>query len=242
MALPIFVGWDSRFPEPALVLAHSIRKHTSIPVAIHFLDYRHLQDCYGFNRAYDPKATTEFTYSRFLVPHLCGYDGVAIFMDNDLVCLSDIAELVRGCTTQLLKDAATLLVRKHEQQAVDGAPKMYGAKQTAYPRKNWSSLMVMDCAKLKLWTKPVVETASGAYLHRFQDIPDAQIGEVPDGWNDLEDQYRPGITKLLHWTEGGPWYEECRDCPHAEVWLQARRDWLISEGRDPLTPLPPVAA
>lgn len=100
--------------------------------------------------------------------------------------------------------------------------------------------MLLDCARLSCWTKPVVETASGARLHRFEDIPDSDIGEVPDGWNDLAHQYLVGITKLLHWTEGGPYLAGCENCCWAELWLQARREWLVAEGQDPKTPLIPV--
>jgi hypothetical protein len=222
----IFIGWDSRFPEPGLVLAHSLRSRSSRPLDVRFLDYRHLHDCYGFDRTHDPLASTEFTYSRFLVPYLCGYDGFALFMDNDMLCLGDVLDLPRSL---FLKDAhtpgvhdKTLWVVKHDHQAADGSVKMYGAVQTAYPRKNWSSLMLMDCSKLKCWTKRVVETASGARLHRFHDVPDDQIEALPPEWNSLDAM--DDKTKLIHWTSGGPWFEQYRDCPHADVWYKARAE------------------
>src|SRR3954469_13268172 len=91
---PLFIGWGFWFPEPALVAAHSFRLRSSIPLDIRFLDLKHLKDCYGFNPLPDEKATTEFTRSRFLVPWLCGYQGHAIFVDNDVVCLDDVAKLI----------------------------------------------------------------------------------------------------------------------------------------------------
>ena len=97
---------------------------------------------------------------------------------------------------------------------------MYGAVQTSYPRKNWSSMMLMNCAKLKLWTKEVVQTQTGAYLHRFQDIPDAQIGELPKTWNTLD--WMDHTTKLIHYTNGGPWFEQYQDHPHAGIWYKYR--------------------
>jgi hypothetical protein len=215
----IFIGWDSRFPQPGLVLAHSLRSRASGPLDIRFLDYRHLHDCYGFDRTHDPLASTEFTYSRFLVPYLCGYEGHALFMDNDMLCLGDVLGLVYG---PLQTPAASLWVVKHDHQPVDGSVKMYGATQTAYPRKNWSSLMLMDCSKLKCWTKTVVETASGARLHRFHDVPDDRIGALPPEWNSLDAM--DDKTKLIHWTSGGPWFEQYRDCPHADVWYKARAE------------------
>lgn len=236
----IFIGWDSRFPEPALVLEHSIRRRTNCRLRISFLDYRHLHDCHRFNRAPDPLATTEFSYSRFLVPYLCNYEGMACFMDNDMVCLDDIQELME-MMPKMKKEGYVLRVRKHEQQVTSDTK--FGdskAPQRSYPRKNWSSLMLMDCSKLGHWSKDVVENAPGSQLHRFEGIPDKLIGGLPGGWNDLESQYRPGATKLLHYTEGGPWYAGCENIPNAEVWMNARREWLESIGRSGDAPLVPV--
>ena len=112
-----------------------------------------------------------------------------------------------------------LRVVKHDYQPANTV-KMYGAVQTCYPRKNWSSLMLMNCANLKLWTKEVVETQSGAYLHRFQDIPDELIGDLPREWNVLDTM--DAKTKLIHYTNGGPWFEQYQDHPHADVWYAAR--------------------
>jgi hypothetical protein len=212
--MDIYIGWDSRFPEPADVLAQSIVDHATVPVRIRFLRYTELQREYGFAREHDPLASTEFTYTRFLVPFLQGYEGKALFLDNDMLCLGDVAELDRLDMTPY-----ALRVVQHDHRPVETV-KMYGCPQTSYPRKNWSSLMLMDCSRLTLWTKAVVERASGAYLHRFQDLPDALIGTVPPEWNDLD--RRDDATKLIHWTSGGPWFEEYRNCPHAELWLEAR--------------------
>jgi hypothetical protein len=194
--MKVFIGWDSRFPEPAEVLAASIRKHSSIGLQIAFLKLDALQQYYHFQRAHDPLASTEFTYSRFLVPFLCDYQGKALFLDNDMLCLSDIAELDR-----LDMEPYALRVVKHDHRVVDGTTKMYGAVQTSYHRKNWSSLMLMDCSK---------------------DIPDSQIGDIDPVWNSLD--YMDEQTKLIHWTSGGPWFEQYRDCPHADVWLAAKAE------------------
>lgn len=214
--LRIFIGWDSRFPEPADVLSYSLQKHSSIPLDIHFLKL----DDLDLDRERDPLASTEFTYSRFLVPHLCGFQGKAVFMDNDMLCFDDIKEL-----DDLEMDDHALRVVKHEYQPTN-ATKMYGCPQTAYPRKNWSSLMIMNCDRLKLWSKQVVETQSGAYLHRFQDVPDEQIGEIPKTWNTLD--WMDEGTKLIHYTNGGPWFDDYRNHPHADVWYAAREEMHAS--------------
>ncbi len=212
--LRIFIGWDSRFPEPADVLRYSLKKHASIPLDIQYLNLRELSEKHGFVREHDPLASTEFTYTRFLVPYLCNYRGKAIFMDNDMLCLGDIKEL-----DDLDMEGLALRVVKHDYQPTNSV-KMYGCPQTTYPRKNWSSLMIMNCDKLRLWTKEVVATASGAYLHRFQDIPDEQIGDIPPTWNTLD--WMDESTRLIHYTNGGPWFEQYKDHPHADIWYRYR--------------------
>jgi hypothetical protein len=89
-------------------------------------------------------------------------------------------------------------------------------------------MMLMNCANLELWTKEAVNTKSGAYLHRFQDIPDDQISDLPRGWNVL-DAMDAG-TKLIHYTNGGPWFDQYKDHPHADVWYAAR-DEMYAEQR-----------
>src|SRR6266446_9472744 len=87
--LRICIGWDSRFPEPADVLRYSLLKHASIPLDIQYLKLDELK----LRRVHDPLASTEFTYSRFLVAHLCGFRGKALFLDNDMLCLGDVGEI-----------------------------------------------------------------------------------------------------------------------------------------------------
>jgi hypothetical protein len=208
----IFLGWDSHYPEPTEVLAYSLRKHSSIPLEINFLKLPELR----LNRPFDPLASTEYTYSRFLVPYVCGFRGTSLYLDSGMLCLGDIAEIARLDMTGL-----AIRVVKHDHRPI-ATTKMDGAPQTSYPRKNWSSVMLMNCEMLALWSKDVVETATGSYLHRFQDIPDRQIGDLPAAWNAL-DTAESG-TKLINWTSGGPWLKTTRDCGYAGIWNQAREE------------------
>lgn len=203
------------------MLRHSLLQHASIPLDIRYLKLHEL----GLARVPDPRASTEFTYSRFLVPHLCGFTGKAIFMDSDMLCFADIKEL-----DDLDMDGFALRVVKQDHRPVNTV-KMYGCEQSAYPRKNWSSLMVMNCERLTLWSKSVVATQSGAYLHRFEGIPDEQIGEIPMAWNSLDRMDE--TTKMIHYTDGGPWLEAYRDHPHADVWYRARDAMHESARRRP---------
>jgi lipopolysaccharide biosynthesis glycosyltransferase len=212
-AMRIFIGWDSRQAECADVLAYSLRKHATVPLDICYLKLAELD----FDRPRDPLQSTEFTYTRFLVPHLCGYRGKAVFMDSDMLCLGDIAEL-----DNLEMADYALRVVKHNHAPTE-AVKMDGRVQTRYPRKNWSSLMIMDCAKLTIWTKRAAETQPARYLHQFYDIPDARIGNIPETWNVLD--RRDEQTKMIHYTSGGPWFEQCRDHPDGLVWFAYREEF-----------------
>ena len=93
-----------------------------------------------------------------------------------------------------------------------------------YPRKNWSSLMLMDCSKLRVWTKESVSHESGAWLHRFEPIPSEQIGDIDPNWNEL-DTYGPG-TKVIHYTEGGPWLPNYNDHRFGDIWVQYAKEML----------------
>lgn len=221
----IFIGFDTKSEIAYHVLKYSLEKHSSISLEIHPLVLKQLEKEIGFRCPGDPLATTEFAYSRFLVPYLCGYQGKAIFMDNDMICFSDIKELF-----DLDMSNYWIRVVKHNYHS-NVETKLHGVKQTNYPRKNWSSLMVLNCEKLRCWTKEAVETKGGKWLHRFEPIPDEFIGEIPNTWNVLE-RYDE-TTKLIHYTEGGPWYDNHKDHPYGDIWFRYRNEYLASiEKRD----------
>ena len=100
---------------------------------------------------------------------------------------------------------------------------MDGRVQTQYPRKNWSSFMLLNCEKLSMWTKASVENQPAKWLHRFEPIPDERIGDIPRQWNVLD--HYDADTKLIHYTEGGPWFENCQDVPFSDFWLNEYEDW-----------------
>jgi hypothetical protein len=205
----IFIGYEWKQHIAARVLESSLIRNSSIPLEIEYLSL----DFLNFHRARDQYQTTEFSFTRFLVPALCDYRGLALFMDCDMLCMGDIAEIAA-----LPMDGLALRVVK-QTHAPSSQTKMDGRPQTAYPRKNWSSLMLMNCSELRLWDKERVETAPGLELHQFQGIPDEMIGELPAYWNHLD--HHDSSTKLLHYTSGGPWLHGCENHPHAKLWFDA---------------------
>ena len=66
--LTVYIGWDSREPIAADVCKHSILEHASIPVDIVMLKQDEPRDRGLYWRDVDKLASTEFTFTRFLVP------------------------------------------------------------------------------------------------------------------------------------------------------------------------------
>ncbi len=208
----IFIGYDSTIKVPAHVLAHSIQARSSVPVAITYLKLDQLKPI--FNRSKDPLQSTEFSFSRFLCPNLCGYEGWSIFMDNDFLCLGDIADL-----WQYVRSEYAVQVVKHQHESEQGT-KFLGRPQTPYVKKNWSSLMIFNNAKCQALTLDYVEQASGLDLHQFKWLAsDDLIGELPPEWNHLVGVNPPRPdAKGVHYTLGGPYFEPTKDCEYAAEW------------------------
>ena len=163
--------------------------------------------------------STEFAISRFFVPYLSGFEGWSLFLDSDFVFRADIAEL-----EQYLDESKAFVCVKHDQQATDGV-KMDGQTQTDYPRKNWSSFMLINNGH------PAVKAMYGSLnrwpgrlLHAFADLPDDRIGELPAEWNWLEGYSDPTLDpKAIHYTRGTPDVKGYEDVPFADYWRQFTR-------------------
>ena len=208
----VFIGFDAREAIAFSVLAYSIHVRASAPVSITPLMLSQLQGT--FTRERHPLQSTDFAFSRFLTPFLSGYEGWSIFMDCDMLMLDDIAEL-----WALRDDRFAVQVVKHDHQPRESV-KFLGQAQTQYPKKNWSSVMLFNNARCRMLTAEYVNAASGLELHQFQWLPDeASIGALPRRWNHLVGYYKPTRdAALVHYTLGGPYFEEYRDCEYAAEW------------------------
>lgn len=171
--------------------------------------------------------STEFSHTRFLVPALSNYKGWALFMDSDMIFLSDIEDLFALCD-----DKYAVMVYKHIHKPTPGDTKMDGRIQSPYFRKNWSSFMLINCGHLanRYLTKERVNTMSGADLHAFSWLDDRDIGSLPNGYNYIVGVspklpvQMSGRPQVLHYTEGGPWFDECKDVPYAGLWIDEYED------------------
>jgi len=224
--IPIFIGYDPRLRAAVNVLIDSLVQHSSRPLAITPIVARQMGPALWRRRGQDE--STEFSISRFLVPYLMGYQGWALFMDGDMLARDDINEL-----WDLRDDRHAVMVVQHDHRP-SSPLKFGGARQSAYPRKNWSSLILFNCARCQALTPAYVNTASGLALHGFEWLAGEEeaIGALPgERWNHLVDvQPEPqcradrGGPALLHWTLGGPWFRDSRTAggPLAAEWFAAR--------------------
>lgn len=212
--IKIFIGFEPKEEIAYHVLSASILRRTSEPVQITPIALSSLKGI--FNRERNPLQSTEFSFSRFLTPYLSGYEGWSIFMDCDMLVLDDIANLWK-----LRDDRYALMCVQHNHTPPEET-KFLNQPQTKYERKNWSSVMLMNNAKCRALTPAYVESATGLDLHRFRWLEDSEIGALPARWNHLVD-YDPKLAldqiSNLHYTEGGPYFDEYRNCGYAEEWL-----------------------
>lgn len=211
--IPIYIGYDPREAVVFHTCVNSIIRHSSRPVAIIPLALNLLP---GYRETHSD-GSNQFIYSRFLVPWLMGFQGWAIYIDGDMVVQSDIAEL-----WALRNSYKDVMVVKHCYQTRQ-QHKYLGNVNQDYPRKNWSSVILWNCANFptRRLTPEFVSQSTGEYLHRFQWLDDDRIGELPPEWNWLPDEYGANPNaRLLHWTLGAPCFEDFRDTEQAEAWFQ----------------------
>lgn len=210
----IFIGYDTKEISAYSTLSYSIIKNSSVPVSITPISLNNLKSV--FYRKRNSISSTEFSFSRFLVPYLMNYEGWALFMDCDMLMLNDISEL-----WELRDENFALQVCKHDYTP-RSEKKFLGQVQTKYEKKNWSSFMLMNCSKCKTLTPEYVNTKSGLELHQFKWLDsDDLIGEIPLEWNWLVGEYEyKNKVNNIHFTEGGPWFEEYESCEYSNEWFK----------------------
>lgn len=222
--MKVYVGYDTREDIAYQVCKHSIL--TKQPQAdVRPLKQQELRDAGWYTRPLDKLASTEFTFTRFLIPELMDFKGWAVFMDCDMILTTDIKELFDQADDQY-----AVMCVKHDYTPKEGV-KMDGQKQTIYPRKNWSSVVLWNCeheANRKLTQDFVNDTEiNGAYLHRFSWLNDFEIGELNHTWNYLVGVYDDiDNPNLIHYTEGGPWFENYRNCQFSDLWKKELADMM----------------
>lgn len=215
--MKVFIGYDSREDIAYKVAARSMQDRASIELDIEPLVLSDLRRRGIYTREADPLSSTEFSFTRFLVPYLAGYKGWALFCDCDFLFRGDIAAV-----TDYMDGAKAVFCVQHDYWPTESV-KMDNRTQHLYDRKNWSSFMLINCQHPQVLnlTPDVVNKQSGLHLHRFQWLSNDVIGALPcafnylEGWHTKDDCPNP---IAVHFTRGGPWFNEWQNVEYANEW------------------------
>ena len=209
--LKIFIGYDPAETVAYHVLCHSILRQSSIPVSFTPINKANIRE---FTRGVED-GSTEFSFSRFLTPWLAGYEGKALFMDCDMLVMCDIAEILEGNNPN-----QSVSVVKHDYTPKDGV-KFLGNKQHAYPKKNWSSVMLFNADKCQQLTPAMANHCTGKFLHQFEWCYD--VGELDKNFNHLVGELPENPkAKIAHFTLGTPCFEGYEDQEYSKNWFEER--------------------
>lgn len=227
LPVKVFVGYDSREDIAWQVCRHSLLRHSDENIEVIPLRQSALRELGLYTRPLDTGASTEFSLTRFLTPYLAAQRGWVIFCDCDFLFTTDIRNVLQG-----LDPAKAVYCVQHDYVPAHQV-KMDGKRQATYPRKNWSSFMIFNCdhPDVRALTPAVVNSVTPAYLHRFEWVADDEaIGSLEIDWNFLEGEYAmPRTTpRVIHYTNGGPWFEQWQNCDYADLWLHERNLYLES--------------
>lgn len=212
--LRIFCGYDAREAAAYHVFCQSVIDRATAPVS-----FAPLVGLGAFEGQRD--GSNAFTYSRFLVPYLCDFKGWALFADGDMVVTRDIQELFAH-----KDESKAVLVVPHDYKTRHRR-KYIGSEMECpnvdYPRKNWSSVVLWNCAHPSnaVLTRDYIAGASSSHLHRFEWLKEIDIGALPSDWNHLVDEDPPSTPLLAHYTLGVPGLRYYADCRASWHWHQA---------------------
>jgi hypothetical protein len=205
----VFVACSEAESLPMRVLAFSIRETSSLPVEVVALDRVARPIPLPADLRNRPR--TPFSFQRFLIPELCGYEGRAIYLDADMLVFSDIAAVWSAPM-----DGHDLLAVR---EGNDG-------------RRGQFSVMLLDCGRLQ-WRVEDIVAGLDAGRYSYEQLmgemcvaPRAGWSLSP-AWNSLE-HHETGVTCLLHYTDMNtqPWVS-LRN-PLAPPWLACLRRALAA--------------
>jgi len=171
-----------------------------------------------YTREREPQQSTDFTNTRWAVPALMDFEGIGIFVDCDFVFLADPLEMV----AKHFDKSKAVMVCKHPLYTPNSVIKMDGVQQHTMPRKNWASLVIFNnshpAIRRGLQWDTVNNHMPSRDLHQFKFLKDSQIGSIPLDWNCLDDYYHIENPKAIHYTDGGPWFEDYEETFYSDYW------------------------
>lgn len=210
----LFIGHDSKQSGVCDTCRLSVEDNSNIEV-----DVIHLSTLTSRGLFWRPQAegSTDFAFTRFLTPYLKGFYGYAIFCDSDFIWNCDPLDLLEYTNPHHAVSVVKHNITREQVKPV----KMDGQKQSWYPKKNWSSLMIFNCDHpfTKRLTPTTVSESPAGYLHEFQWCDEKAIGSIPHTYNYLVGYYNDiQDPKAIHYTDGGPWHPGYEEVEFADRW------------------------
>lgn len=228
----VYIGWDPAEMRAWTVAEFSLQTKASTRAFVDRLALSRVQalglytrptqhrDVGYYDEISEAPMSTGHAIARFLVPHLCGYKGWALFMDGDVLVRRDIQDLFA-----LADPRYAVQVVKHVHAPVETV-KMTGHAQTVYARKNWSSVCLFNCGHdaNRALSVDVVNRLYGRDLHRFCWLDDELIGALPAEWNWLVGHSSEMIDPaIVHFTSGIPDQRGYEHVPFSDEWYTIAR-------------------
>lgn len=230
---PIFVGdsWDEHVATEvaftslkahagegrgASYRGHLVRRLSRTTIAKHYTRPTETRDGRLWDVISDAPMSTEHAIARFFVPWMCDYKGWALFVDGDILCRRSIDELF-ACA-----DERYAVMCVQHPPLLDTGVKKVADQQVVYPRKNWSSVLLFNCAheQNRSLTLDVLNSWPGRDLHAFKWLPEAEIGHLDRCWNWLVNVSLPMENPaIVHYTEGIPSMPGHETDPYAREWF-----------------------
>ena len=224
----VYIGYDQREDIAAQVCKYSILQRTDklLPPDVYFLKS---QDIPEYVREREPKQSTDFTYTRFMIPFMNKYKGFSVFCDCDFLFQADIMDLVLSVDPN-----KAVSVVKHPSYRPRTEIKMDGIEQHTMEKKNWASLIVFNNAhpSNKRLTPEYVNTRMpGRGMHQFDWLTTWEIGSIPLNWNTLDNYYLLDNPKAIHYTDGGPWFDNYKKTMYSAEWWSEYYDYTNTTGQ-----------
>ena len=208
-----FIGYDPIESGTWHTMASSLMRQSSMPISFTPVSLKNLEGV--LTRERHPLQSNEFAFSRFLVPWMCGYKGWAVFSDCDMIVKDDPSKL------WAMRDEKYAVKVVHHNHVPEEEIKYMGTTQTKYSRKNWSSVVLWNCAHpaVRILSPEYVNHADGLDLHQFRFLADEEIGHLPKSWNHLVGfDHLDNEAKLIHYTTGGPYFKQYENCDYHQDW------------------------
>jgi hypothetical protein len=195
----VYIGHDSRQPLSYNCMRYSVESNASSPISVNGLFLHQLP--------ITRQKATEFTFSRFLVPWLMDFEGFGLFCDEDMVVTGDVWELFSYCSK------------------IDGEWDV--AMMTNQPPFEWPSVMMFNNRNLKHITPEYVEDEKNRFFD-FAWTTKERVADLPEEWNHGCGMMPPKEAKLYHFSQGIPYWTECRGLHEDEKWFEAMQNMTRS--------------